>query len=74
MLERIQEIIRGFTGNSAMQIDCEARLYTDLGLKSLDLINIVGIMEDTFDIEIPDEAIRNFVTVKDVLDYLETHC
>lgn len=74
MLEQIQEIIQTFLGDSIAPIDCDARLYTDLGLKSLDLINIVGMIEDKFDIEIPDEALRDFATVKDVLDYLEVHC
>lgn len=74
MLEQLQEIIQSFLGDSTTPIDREARLYMDLGLKSLDLINIIGMIEDKFDIEIPDEALRGFTTVKDVLDYLETHC
>lgn len=74
MLEQIQEIMQAFLGDSIAPIDRDARLYTDLGLKSLDLINIVGMIEDKFDIEIPDEALRGFATVKDLLDYLEAHC
>ena len=52
MLEQIQEIMQAFLGDSIAPIDRDARLYTDLGLKSLDLINIVGMIEDKFDIEL----------------------
>lgn len=73
MLARLQEIMKVFLGESMTPIVPEARLFTDLGLKSMDLVNMVGMIEDTFDLEIPDEALRSFVTVKDVLDYLEAH-
>ena len=46
-------------------------LVNDLGLNSLDVINVVVAFEDEFSIEIPDRAINNFHTVGDIADYLE---
>ena len=45
-------------------------LMDDLNINSYDIMSIVGKFEDEFDIEIPDEDIRNFRTVKDVLSYI----
>ena len=71
MLTQLEDILKVFVGELDTPITPDARLFSDLGLKSMDLVNMVGMIEDTFDITIPDEALRNFVTVKDVLDYME---
>ena len=46
-------------------------LKADLGLNSLDLVNLACVVEDEFDIEIPDRNIKDFRTVKDVLLFIE---
>ena len=73
MLAQLEDIIKAFLGEPYTPITPEARLFSDLGLGSMDLVNMVGMIEDTFDLVIPDEELRNFVAVKDVLDYLESH-
>ena len=42
-----------------------------LGLDSLDQIVLVISIEEEFDIEIPDEAADKFLTVGDIVDWLE---
>lgn len=44
-------------------------LPVDFGMSSFDLINIVCVLEDEFDAEIPDRAIGGFKTVGDAVDY-----
>ena len=46
-------------------------IIADLGLNSLDLVNLVTDIEDEFDVEIPDRAIKFFKTVKDVIRFIE---
>ena len=53
-------------------ITMEAELANDLGINSIELADLVMLCEDKFGIEIQDEDIRQFTTVKDVVDYLET--
>ena len=36
-----------------------------------DLFNLVCVLEDEFDVEIPDRVIGNFKTIGDVMDYLD---
>ena len=71
MLERLTEIIREQTGDSTIDINEDTVLLTDLGMSSLDLVNAVCLIEDEFDVEIPDRVIKDFKTVGDVMDYIE---
>ena len=48
-----------------------AELSSDLGINSIELANLVMICEDKFDLTIEDEDIHAFVTVGDVVAYLE---
>lgn len=47
-------------------------LRDDLGLNSLDAIELMFKIEEEFDISIPDEDMQRLVTVGDVISYLET--
>ena len=51
-------------------IDSDTKLQTDLELTSLDVVNLITEFEDRFEIEIPDEDIRGFLTVGDMEKYL----
>lgn len=48
-------------------------LLEDLGADDLDLVDIVMGIEDEFRIEVPDEALEGFVTVADVVDFVENN-
>jgi acyl carrier protein len=48
-----------------------AELEVDLGADSLDVIELVMIFEETFNIIIPDEEAEKLRTVRQALDYLE---
>lgn len=71
MLEKLTAIIREQTGNDALEINRDTVLLADLGMNSLDLVNMVCVLEDEFDIEIPDRVIGNFKTAGDVIDYIK---
>ena len=71
MLEKLTNIIREHTGDNSIEINEDMDLKADLGLNSLDLVNLACVVEDEFDIEIPDRNIKDFRTVKDVLLFIE---
>ena len=48
-----------------------AELVGDLGINSLELADLVYSCEEKFDITIDDEDLHKFVTVGDVVKYLE---
>lgn len=70
ILKKLQELIREYSGNNDLQISEESSLINDLHLSSLDVISLIGIIEDNFDIEVDDDNIVKMVTVKDVVDYI----
>ena len=71
MIEKVIDILVNFTTLEKNMITEKSSLVTDLGLSSLDVINVVVAFEDEFDIEIPDQKIKELVTVGDIVEYLE---
>ena len=54
------------------EVELDKRLSEDLDIDSLDAVEIGMALESAFDIEIPDEELAKFETVKDVVDYIES--
>jgi acyl carrier protein len=50
----------------------EASFVDDFGADSLDFIELITAVEDTFKIEIPDEDAEKLQTVQDAVDYIES--
>ena len=70
MDKKVIEIMANYLGLKEEEITSDMDLMDDLNINSYDIMSIVCKFEDEFDIEIPDEDIRNFRTVKDVLSYI----
>lgn len=71
MLEKLKSILTETIGDKGIEITENTVLMSDLGLNSLDLVNLAVSVEDEFDIEIPDRAIKDLKTVGDVIDFIE---
>ena len=56
---------------SADDVYEDAEFLSDLGADSLDIVDLVMKIEDTFNIEIDDEDAQEMQTVRRVIDYLE---
>ena len=54
-------------------VTMEAELSGDLGINSLELADLVYLCEEKFNVVIDDEDLHNFITVGDVVRYLESH-
>ena len=48
----------------------EASFIDDLGADSLDLVELIMEMEETFDVQIADSELEKIRTIQDVLNYL----
>ncbi len=71
MFDRVKTVLVTNLQIDEKDIKPEAELVNDLGINSLELADLVLVCEEEFDIEIDDSSIRNFVTVGDVVTYLE---
>ena len=56
---------------NADDITMEAELVGDLGINSLELADLVLLCEERFNVTIDDEDLHNFITVGDVVRYVE---
>lgn len=71
MISKIEEIIQNYKGTNDLTITDETNIREDLGMSSFDLIQLACAIEDEFDMEIPDRAIKDFKTVGDVIAFIE---
>ena len=71
MNEKLIEMINNASGGN-VEITRDTNLTFDLGLKSIDLLELVTEVEDTFGIEVSDEAVESVRTVGELNDYIES--
>jgi acyl carrier protein len=71
--ERVKQIIVEQLDVSEEEVTPEASFIDDLGADSLDIVEMVMAMEETFDVEIPDDEADNIRTVQDAINYIQQH-
>jgi acyl carrier protein len=69
--ERVTGLIVEQLGVSAEEVVSKASFVDDLGADSLDIVELVMSIEESFDIEIPDEDAEKIQTIGDVITYLK---
>ena len=69
--EKVKQIISEQLGVEEAEVTPSASFIDDLGADSLDTVELVMALEETFDIEIPDEDAEKIRTVQDAIDYIE---
>lgn len=72
MFETVKKILVDELQIDPSTITLESELSSDLGINSIELANLVMMCEDKFDITIDDEDIHRFLTVGDVVEFLES--
>ena len=71
VLDKMKDILVEQLECNPEDITMESLLVDDLGADSLDAIDIVMSVEDTFKVEVPDEIIEKIETVGDIVNYIE---
>jgi acyl carrier protein len=71
--EKVKNIIIEQLGVSADEVVHEASFVDDLGADSLDLVELVMVLEEEFGKEIPDEDAEKIQTVQDAINYINGH-
>jgi acyl carrier protein len=51
-------------------IQMNAKIVEDLGAESLDIYDMIALLEDEFSLEITDEEVEKIQTVQDVADFI----
>ena len=69
--EKLQEIVSDVLNVNKDEITMESTFVDDLGADSLDIFQIIMGIEEEFDIEIPNEAAEQIVTVGDAVEQIK---
>lgn len=71
--QKVKDIIVEQLGVDAGEVKPEASFVNDLGADSLDTVELVMALEESFDMEIPDEEAEKIQTVGQAIDYIKNH-
>jgi len=69
--EKVKNIIVDQLGVDATEVSTTSSFVDDLGADSLDRVELIMALEETFGIEIPDEDAEKIVTVQDAIEYIQ---
>ncbi len=72
MYDKVVEIIAHQLQIEEDTIDENTKIMEDLGADSLDVVEMLMAMEESFGIMIPDEDIEELVTISDIVEYIES--
>lgn len=71
MLERIVRHIYPILSDKDIIINESTVILKDLNINSYDIVELICTLEEEFDISVPDKKIKTFVTIGDIIKYIE---
>ena len=75
MTMTVQETIQQIASQILHKTDlnfAEGTTFKDLGADSLDVVQMMVKIEDTYGIELVDEEMKSIANIKEFIDYIET--
>lgn len=73
MEERVIDVVKKFEQVDEAKVTSTSKFADDLGLDSLDAVEVVMAIEDEFAIEIPDTEADKISSVAEAVDYISSH-
>lgn len=70
MIDKIMQILADATSIDYSEITPDMSISEDLGIDSLDLVDIAMALEDEFDIMVSDDELASLKTVHDIASYI----
>jgi acyl carrier protein len=68
--DKVVEMVARHLGVAEAKVVPTASFIDDLGADSLDTVELIMAFEETFSIEVPEEAAEKIITVQDAIDYI----
>lgn len=69
--EKIKTILCEMQNIDPKDINLKTNLIRDIEMSSVEVMNLCGIIEEKFDVEILDEDLITIQTVEDIVSYVE---
>ena len=71
MFEKIVEIIGNYSDVPSAELSLETNMLTDLGMQSIDFIDMICDFEEEFGQEVPERDFRKLTTIGSIINYIE---
>ena len=73
ILQRVRELISEQMSIDIDSIKADSNILTDLNADSLDIVEMLMLVEEEWGIIVDDDDMRGFSTVQSVVDYIENN-
>lgn len=73
MEQKIKEILAEELSVDIGEINLDTNLKDDLNADSIDMMQVIDVLEQEFDVEVDTSELVNIQTVGDILKYIEGH-
>lgn len=70
MIEKIRQLIATELSLDESEVTPDMSIDDDLGIDSLDLVDLAMALEDEFDIQVSDDELATLKTVRDIASYI----
>jgi len=70
VLAGLAEIVNDETGIATEAVQLDKHFTNDLDIDSISMMTIVVNAEDKFSVKIPDEEVKNLITVGDAVSFI----
>ena len=69
--DKIKEMIVDQLDVEADEVTMDANIQDDLGADSLDIVDLVMVVEDEFEVKIEDDVVEGMKTVGDIVKFID---
>lgn len=73
VFEQVKESLAEILSKDVDMIDMDTKLVDDLGVDSIDSVELIMAVEEVYDITVPEEDAMAMKTVGDVVEYIEDY-
>ena len=73
IMQKLQMLLQNVLGCSDITLTAKTK-FQDLGIDSFGAVQLICAIEDEFDIEIPNEAIKSINSVPSAVRYIKKKC
>lgn len=73
VLEKVRQLIAEQMNIDVSKVQPNTNIVTDLNADSLDIVEMLMLVEEEWGIVVDDDDMRKFSTVQSVVDYIESH-
>ncbi len=70
IIDRIKYLVMEHLDVEESKVTLDSCLSTELGADSLDSVELIMALEEEFEIEITDEEAHQFMTVQNIIDFI----